>query len=147
MERKNKYIKELEEKMKKYKNKISEIDAQMKQRNFRDKPHLLSGNKSLKEKYKQAEYIFKKLSSASQENFEEIMDSSVEIFDSLKEALSEFSSLLTMDPVYYAKDEIVDYGNEKIKEIENCIKKKPLACAAWAFGIGFIIGKIFPRSK
>lgn len=147
MNKKDKYIKDLQIKMKKYKHKILEIDAQMKQKRFRDKPDLLSESKSLKEKFKQAEHIFKKLSSASQENFEEIKESSVEIFDALKEAFRDFSSLLTMDQVYHTKDDIVEYGNEKVAEVEKYIKKKPLVSAACALGIGFLIGKILTRSK
>ena len=147
MASKEKFIKNIESKMKKYKNKVLEIDGVLKKGQFHDKEHLLSENKSLKETLKQAENIFQKLKSSSAENFEEIKESASDIFDSLKEALGDFSHLLTMDQLYHAKDDIVEYGCEKVSDVEEYIKKKPLTCAAGAFGIGFLIGTFLTRSK
>lgn len=147
METREKYIKALEAKMKKYKNKISDVDSLLKNSKFHNKPHLVTESKTLKEKFKQAEDIFQQLKSSSKENFEEIKDSTAEIFDALKDALSDFSHFLTMDQIYHAKDEIAEYGCEKISEAEEYIKKKPLICAAGAFGVGFLIGTLLMRSK
>lgn len=147
MQTKEKYLKDLESKMKVYKNKILEIDGLLKKSKFHNKSHLVLGNKALKDKFKQAENIFHKLKSSSKENFEEIRDSTSDIFESLKQALNDFTHLISMDEIYHAKDDIIDYGSEKISEVEDYMKKKPITCAAWAFGIGFLIGTYLTRSK
>ena|ERR1700722_15552007 len=147
MENRKNYLKALDSKMKKYKNKILEIDKLLKKSKSPEKALLVSESNSLKEKFKQAEDIFQRLKSSSQENFADIKESSVEIFESLKEAYDDCSHLLTMDQLYQTKDDIAGYGNEKICEVGNYIKKKPLTCAAWAFGVGFLIGTFLTRSK
>jgi len=144
MQKKEKYLKDLESTLKKYKIKISEIDGLLKKKKIHNKDHLVKG---VKEKYKQAEGIFQKLKSSSQDNFEEIKESSVEIFESLKEAFNEFIHLITMDDLSHAKDDITAYGSEKVCEVGDYIKKKPYICAAWVFGVGFLIGTFLKRSK
>ncbi len=83
----------------------------------------------------------------SEENYEKIKENAGEIFDDVKEGFHEFSSLLTMEQLHRAKEEIVDFGNEKLDEIQSLIKERPLTIAAWAIGIGFLIGTLWIRSK
>jgi ElaB/YqjD/DUF883 family membrane-anchored ribosome-binding protein len=52
-----------------------------------------------------------------------------------------------MEQLSHAKDEIIDFSSEKLGEVENFIKKRPLKAAAWAMGIGFIAGLILTRTK
>ncbi len=147
MASKEKVIQSLEKNMKKYKNKVTSIDSLLKDYKAHNKEHLMEEREDLKEKLKEAEAIFKKLKSSSQENFEEIKASTTEAFTNLKEALHDFSNLLTIDQLYHARDEVVEYGSEKVTQVENYIKQKPLSSAAWAFGIGFLIGAFIKRSK
>lgn len=144
---KEKYVKTLETSMGKYKNKLEKIDEALKNYKAHNKDHLLAERNNLKEKYKQAEDIYEKLKNSTKENFKEIKESSAEIFDALKDAFHDYSSLLTMDQLYHVKDEVVEYGSEKMTEVEDYIKQKPLVCAAWAFGIGFLVGTVLTRSK
>ncbi len=146
MDKKDKYIKKIESNLKKYKDKISKIDSIMTDYKSSDRKHLLSESKNIKEKLKSAEGLFEKLKNSSQQNYEEIKESSSEVFDAVNDAFGEFSTLLTMDQLNHVKEDIVDYGHDKIFQIEDCIKKNPLTCAAYALGIGFLIG-ILTRSK
>jgi ElaB/YqjD/DUF883 family membrane-anchored ribosome-binding protein len=147
MDNKEKYTKKAKSNIDNYKNKMADLDKIMKSYKPHNKAHLESASQNLKEKYKEAEAIYKKLQSSSQENFEDIKESSAQIFDALKEAFSDFSHLLTIDQLYHTKDEIVDYGNEKVSDVQEYIKKNPLTCAGIALGAGFIIGLICKRSK
>ena len=125
------YIKDFEANMKKHADKIAKIDSQLKSYKANNKDRVLAGRAELKEKFKQADAIFKKLKSSSQENFGEIKESAGETLDSLTEAFQDFSGLLTMDQVYHAKDEITAYGSDKIIQVEDYIKHNPLAAAGW----------------
>lgn len=147
MEKNEKYIKSLESSMKKYQEKIASIDSLLKEYKAHNKEHLMAGRDDIKEKLKKAEDIFKKLKSSSKENYDEIKSSSLDAVDALKEAFHDFSGLLTLDQLYYAKDEIAEYGCRKVNQVEDYIKQKPLASAACALGIGFLVGIYLMRSK
>ena len=71
----------------------------------------------------------------------------MEVFDNVKDAFYDFSNFLTMEQLYRTKDEIIDYGNDKLDEVEKLIKERPLTVAACAIGIGFLIGVLLTRSK
>lgn len=147
MENKEKYIKNLESNMKRYQEKIASIDSLLKGYKAHNKDHLMAGRDDFKKKLKKAEDIYKKLKSSSKENYDEIKSASLDAFDALKEASHDFSGLLTIDQLYHAKDEITEYGCEKVNQVENYIKQKPLTCAAWAFGVGVLLGTFLTRSK
>jgi len=147
MSKKEDYIKQAEKQMDKYKDKISKIDNLLENTKASGKSELLAQRENLKDKFDQAEQMLKKIKSGSEENYEKIKENAAEIFDNVKEAFHEFSSFLTMEQLYRTKDEIVDYGNEKLDEVQSFVKERPLTVAAWAMGIGFIIGTLFTRSK
>lgn len=147
MRKKEKYIESIENKIEKYKDKLSDVDKLMKSYKSNNKAQLEKERQNLKEKYKEAEAIFKKLKSSSQANFEDIKESSIYIFEDLKEAFEDFSDLLTLEKLYHVKDEVLDYGNEKVSEVQEYIKKKPLTCAALALGVGYLLGTLCKRSK
>lgn len=147
MSKKDNYIKKAEKQMDKYKDKISKIDNLLKNTKASGKSELLAQRENLKDKFDEAEQILKKIKSGSEENYEKIKENAAEIFDNVKEAFNEFSSFLSLEHLYRTKDEIVDYGNEKLDEVQSFAKERPLTIAAWAMGIGFIIGTLCTRSK
>ena len=68
-------------------------------------------------------------------------------FEGIKEGFREFSTLLTMEQLWRAKDEITDYGQEKIDELQECIKKRPLLTAVCALGAGLLLGTLLKIRK
>ncbi|MBS0271835.1 MAG: DUF883 family protein [Proteobacteria bacterium] len=130
-----------------YKEKISKIDDLLKKYKLNNRDQLLLQRDSLKDKLDQGEKMLKKVKSSSEENYEQIKESALEVFDNVKEAFHDFSNVLSLEHLNHAKDEIVDYSNEKLDEMHTLIKKHPLTMAAWAVGVGFIIGTLFMRSK
>ena len=112
--------------MKKYKSKIKKIDASLKDSKLKGRDQLLSEVQGLKTKLKLAEDILKRLKSSPPGDFEDVKAISTAMFDQLKKSLQGYSESLSMDPVYRAKDDVVEYSCEKITQVEDCIKKKPL---------------------
>lgn len=147
MTKNEKFLKRIESSLERYKDKISKIDELLATYKSPDKAHLVSESKKIKETLKKADIAVKKLQSSSQDTFDEIKDYSLEIFDTLNESFNELSSYLTIDQLSHYKDEITNYGCDKMNEVQDYIKKNPLTCAAYALGIGFIIGKLLGRSK
>lgn len=147
MSTKDDYIKQAQQSVDKYKDKISKIDNLLEKYKGEGKSDLFAHRENLKDKFDQAEKMLKKITSSSEENYEKIKETASEVFGNVKEAFHDFSSFLTLDQLSRAKDEVVDFGNEKLDEIQSYIKKRPLTIAAWAVGIGFLIGTLFTRSK
>lgn len=147
MSNKKDYIKTLETTIDKYKNKISKIDTFLENYKSDNKEHLLAERDNLKEKFAQGEKMLQKIQASSEDTYESIKEASSEIFESVKEAFQEFSHLITMEQLVRAKDEIVEYGHEKADELQDYIKNRPLATAAWAMGIGLFVGILLSRSK
>jgi len=147
MDTKEDYIKELEKNMDKYKNKISKVDSLLANYNSSNKAELLNQHQSLKHKFVDCGDILKEIKSAGEEEYEQIKEKSSEIFEDIKNAFEEFSSFLTMEQLCLVKDEIVDFGNEKLAEVQELLKQHPLTAAASALILGFIIGTLFTRSK
>lgn len=127
--------------------KINFLDELLESYKSNSKPKFLAQRNTLKDKFDQAEQMFKEITSFSEENVEKIKENAGEIFDNLKEAFHEFSSFLTMEQLSRTKDEIVNFSNEKLDEVQNFIKEHPLNVAAWTMGIGFLIGTLLTRSK
>lgn len=147
MTKKEEYIKKIEESMKKYKDKISKIDSALENYKADNKSDLLAQSENLKEKFEQGEQMLKEIRSATEEKYETIQEKAAEVFESVKEAFNEFSNFLTMEQLSRTKDEIMDLGSEKLEEVQSFIKNHPLTMAAWAMGIGFLVGTLFTRSK
>lgn len=141
------YIQDMESHLEKYKNKLSKIEGFLNDYSAKNKDYLTSENNSLKDTFKKGEDIFKKLKSATEENYEEVHEAFTKSFEAIKEGFREFSTLLTMEQLYRTKDEIVDYGQEKIDEVEEYIKKHPALTAACALGIGFLVGTLLKIKK
>ncbi|MBY0500525.1 MAG: hypothetical protein K2P93_00800 [Alphaproteobacteria bacterium] len=147
MATKEAYLSELEAQMEKYKNKISKIDELVSNYKSSNKKQLMAERDSLKEKFQEGENTLKKIKSSSEDNYEKIKEASLETFENLKEAFYEFSNLLTMEQLTKAKNEIVEFGDEKLDEIEDYIKKRPLLIVGCALGMGFLIGTLLRSSK
>ena len=147
MDKREKFLKGTEATLENYKRKIAKIDALLTNYKSSEKAHLVAESKKVKKSIEKAEDAFQALKASSQDKFEEIKASFVEIYDTLSDAFDEFSSHFTLDQFHHYKDEITNYGNDKIVEAQECIKKNPLACAAIALGVGYILGKLLNRSK
>lgn len=147
MNTKQNYINQVQKQMDKYKDKLSKIDDLLKSTKSKEKSELLSQRENLQDKFDEAEKMLKKVSSSSEEAYEKIKDNATEIFENVKDAFHDFSHFLTMAHLYRTKDEIVDYGSDKLDEAEKLIKERPLMAAACAIGIGFLIGTLLTRSK
>ena len=147
MDTKEAYIKQVEKQMESYQNKINKIDDILKNYKSDNKSEILAHRKDLSERFEQAENMLKKIKSSSAEGYEEIKEEAKEIFTHVKDALQEFSSSLSLDRLSRVKEEVVEFGSEKIDEMQELMKKHPITVAAWAISIGFIIGTLFTRSK
>jgi ElaB/YqjD/DUF883 family membrane-anchored ribosome-binding protein len=147
MNPKEHYTKQVQNQMEKYKDKLSKIDDLLNNTNSQRRSELLSQRENLQDKFDKAEKILKEITASSDENYEKIKDKAVEVFDDVKEAFHEFSSFLTMEQLYRTKEEIIDFSNDKLEEIETFVKKRPITIAACAIGIGFLIGTLLTRSK
>lgn len=147
MSTKENYMKQIQDQMEKYKNKLSKIDELLKNSKSKGRSELLDQRKNLQEKFDEAEDMVKKISNSSEEAYEKIKENAVEVFDSVKEAFQDFSSFCSLNHLQEAKDEMIELGSEKLDEIESLIKNRPLTAAACAMGIGFLIGALLTRSK
>jgi len=147
MKTKEDYIEQIQKNIDKYKDKISKTDKLLENYHSNNKSELLDHRKNLKNKFEKAEGMLEKIKFAGEKEYEQIKEEASEVFDGIKEAFHEFSSFLTIEQLYHAKDEIIDYGNEKLDEAQELLKQHPLAAAASALTLGFIIGSLFTRSK
>lgn len=147
MKSKDKYIKNAENSMKKYKDKISKIESELKKYESKGKMNLLSESNKLKEKYKEAEKMVKSLKTSTADNFEDLKDEAVSLFNDLKDGYSQLSNLITKDKIMHTKEDIVEYGREKVSKIEDYSKKNPVKIAAISLAVGFVIGQLTRRSK
>ncbi len=150
MASKNEYIKKSEEVLKKYKNRISKIEASLKNSTASEKKALIKKSKELEEKYKIAEDHLNELKDTAVEGFEKVKERSIELFDALKDVFADYTDMISLEQikedVIYAKDEVVQYGMDKASEIEERVRENPLAAIAIAAGAGFILGLLIRRS-
>ena len=147
MNTKQSYTNQVQKQMDKYKDKLSKIDDLLKNTKSKGRSELVSQRENLQDKFDEAEKMLKKVSSSSEETYEKIKENAVEIFENVRDAFHDFSSFLTMEQLYRTKDEIIDYGHDKLDEAEKLIKERPLTVAACAMGIGFLIGAFLTRPK
>lgn len=145
MATKEKFLKGIESSLKRYKAELSKIDNSLVKYKASDKARLVSQSKKLKESLKNAETAFQELKTTSQDRFEDIKKSFLEMYDTLSDSFSDLTSHLTIDQLHHYKDEIIDYSCDKMSDAQACIKKHPLTCVGWAFGIGFILGVLLRR--
>lgn len=147
MNTKQNYINQVQKQMDKYTDKLSKIDDLLKSTKSKGRSELLSQRENLQDKFDSAEKMLKKVSSSSEEDYEKIKDNAVGVFENVKDAFHDFSNFFTLEQLYHTKDEIIDYGNDKLNEVEKFIKERPLTVAVCAVGIGFLVGAILARSK
>ena len=146
MEDKDKFMNSLENNLSRYERKISKASKAMENYPASERDSISSEIENLKEKYKDAQKVFQDMKYATEDNWNTLKDSSAEVFKALKEAFTEFSGYISLDQLNHVKEEVMDYGHEKLDDLSNCIKRKPISAALWAMGIGFMLGKIL-RSK
>lgn len=147
MEEKEKYLAEVDSNLKKFKGDISKLDNMVKKYSAPNRKKILAEGEIIKDKYKEAEEIYEKLKSSSQESFGDIKTASSEIFSSLSESLNGFTNLVSMKNLNRLTEEITDYSSEKISEVDDYIKKNPFSFIIGAFGVGIVIGLLINRLK
>lgn len=147
MNTKEAYTNQVQKQMEKYKDKLPKIDDLLKNSKSEWGAELLSQRENLQDKFNEAEKMLRRVSSSSEDAYEKIKEDALEVFEEVKEAFQEFSSFLTLEQLYRAKEEILDYGNDKLDEVESFIKNRPLSVAVCAIGVGFLIGKLLSHSK
>ncbi len=150
MDKNKEYIKSYEDLLKNYKDLLSNIESALKDTDGSKKKQLLAKNKQLKDKYKEAENNFKKLKSATEEGIENVKDSSLEGLNVLKDVLAEYAEIIGSDnikeKVAQAKDQAIQFGMNKEYELEEHVRKNPLATIAVAVGAGLLLGLYLRRS-
>ena len=147
MNDKDKFVSSMQSMVDRYGRKLKKINHTVDRYSDQEKENLKDDIEHLKSKFEEAERSFQDIKFATEENWEEIKARSAEIFQAMQGAFTEFTGSLSIEHLSQMKDDVMDYGQEKLSELSNCIKKKPISAAAWALGIGFVIGKIFTRSK
>lgn len=147
MSDKEDYTKKIQKNMDKYKDKISRIDHFLGNAKANGREALLSQRDSLKEKLTDGEKMLQKVQSSSEDGYEKIKESAAEVFEELQAAFHEFSNFLTMEQLYRTQDELIEFGNEKIEDVQELVKNNPLTILACAIGVGFLVGTLLTRSK
>lgn len=147
MAKKDNYIKEIQRNLENYKNKISKIEYVLESYKGSNKTDLLAQKSALQEKYEEGEKMLKKIKDASADEYEKIQESAASLFETIKEAFYEFSHFLTMEQFMRTKKELTELGTQTVEEAQDLLKHHPLAIAAGALSLGFILGSIFARSK
>lgn len=122
-------VKTLEQRLKKYQDALKNMTES-------EDNNLASHTKNtLNTVFKTASEAYEKFKNASQEDYEELKKVAEEAFDKLKDELDKSSKNLVQE------------SKKAFKEIQDYVEKNPMQSAAIAFGIGFIIAKIFKGSK
>ena len=147
MDDKAKYLTEVESNLKKYKGDITKLNNIVKKYNAPNKKKVLAKDKVIKEKFKEAEAIYKKLKSSSQGNFGTIQEASSKIFSSLSENVDDFTHLVSMKDLTHLTENITDYSSERLSEMDDYIRKNPFHFVLGAFGVGILIGFFINRLK
>lgn len=147
MSKKETYIKELETNLENYKNKISKIENLLEDYKGSNKRDLLNQKATLQEKFDDGKKMLKKIQAASEQEYEKMRESAGTIFESIKEAFYDFSHFLTLEQLARTKKELTQLGGQTVDEAQDIIKHHPLAIAAGALGLGFIVGTLLARSK
>lgn len=141
------YIQEAEKRMKKYQDVLSSITKFMESRYEKKNKDIQGYEKNIAKQFSDAEKKLKDVKEAGEEEFEKVKESLGQIFDEIKGSLYDFSKYLSIDQLYKGKDELISFGNEKLEEAQQLLKNHPFMAAGSALSIGFIIGKLFGRSK
>lgn len=147
MNKKEDYVKKAEQQIEKYKDKISKIDNLLRTYQEKDKAELISQGESLKNNLGKAEQAIKDIVSASEEHYEDLKEKAEEVFGHIKEAFHDFSYSLALENLAQAKEEVIDFSTEKLDEMQDLFRKRPLTAALWSLGIGFLLGCLLTRSK
>ncbi|MBY0292847.1 MAG: hypothetical protein K2W92_06130 [Alphaproteobacteria bacterium] len=144
---KENYINAIEENLKNYKHKVSQLEKLLANYQSADRDHLLSESHGLKEALKKGEELLKKLKFSSEENYEELQNSLTKAFDTLQANFRDLLNSFTMEKILQTKTEITDFGCEHMDKLEGYIKQHPLLTTTCALGIGFLIGTLCRPGK
>ena len=103
--------------------------------------------KTLSKQFSDAEKFLTEIKDSTEEEYEKIKETLSQTLEDLKKNLYDFSKYLSLEQLYKGKDELISFGNEKLEEAQELLKSHPFMAAGSALSIGFIIGKLFGRSK
>ncbi len=142
MKNKDELMKDLEEKLDKYSAKLSKIKS-IATTKLSDNEDIQSKIENTQGKLKEAYDIYENLKDVSAEDWQELKKASSKVVETLKDSFHDIMSVATKDQLSSFKDEIWDYGEDKFHELEKQLKEKPFASAAFALGVGFVLGRFF----
>ncbi|MFI0478962.1 MAG: hypothetical protein ACH349_07650 [Candidatus Rhabdochlamydia sp.] len=142
----DKFLSSLESTLNQYKRKIKKFSKNMANSTSEGKESLSQAIKNVQKKYQKAEKVYQNLKASTEDDWEDIKSQASEIFDELHDGFNEITDNFSWDHLNQATEEAMDYGQEKLDQLSDCIRKKPFTSALWALGIGFILGKML-RSK
>lgn len=142
----DKFLSSLESTLNQYERKIKKLSKNMANSTSEGKESFSQAIKNIQKKYQKAEKVYQNLKASTADNWEEIKSQASEIFDELHDAFNEITDNFSWDHLNQVTEEAMDYGQEKLDQLSDCIRKKPFTSALWALGIGFILGKML-RSK
>lgn len=141
------YIQEAEKKMKKYQDVLAGISKFLESRYEKKNKDIQAYEKTLTKQFTDAEKQLTKIKDAGEDEVEKVNEALGQVFDEIKSSLYDFSKYISVDQLYKGKDELINFGNEKLEEAQQLLKNHPFMAAGSALSIGFIIGKLFGRSK
>ena len=147
MSAKDIHTQKLEKNLENYRNKISKIEDLLEGYKGSNKRDLLDQKEVLQEKFDEGKKMLKQIQGASEKEYESMKESASTLFEGIKEAFYDFSHYLTLDQVSRTKKELAQLGSQTLDEAQDVIKHHPLAIAAGALSLGFIVGTLFARSK
>jgi ElaB/YqjD/DUF883 family membrane-anchored ribosome-binding protein len=147
MPEKDTYTKQLEQTLEKYKNKISKIEEFVESYKGSNRRELLNQRAELQEKFEEGKKMLKQIQGSSEKEYENLKEGATTLFESLKDAIYDFSHYLTLDQLSRMKGELTDLGHQTVDEAEALVRQNPLSMAVGALSFGFILGMLFARSK
>ena len=147
MDDRQKYMGNVENTLKRYNQKLDKISKAASSYPSAERDSIHAELENVKDKFKDADKMYQDLKASTAENWDKLKDTSAEVMNALKDSFQEFSGYISLDQLNHMKDEVIDYGQEKLDYISNCVRRKPFTAACWAMAIGFVLGKMMTGSK
>lgn len=147
MNDKEKYLTDMQKNLDRYQRKFENASKSVANYSAQKKDQANSEIEHLKGRLDSAQQVYGDLKKATADNWDSLKDTASEAFRDLKDGFYEYADYLSLESLGHVKDEVMDYGQERMNDLSDCIKKKPFTSAAWALGIGFILGKMMTKAK
>lgn len=103
--------------------------------------------KNLQKIFKDAERAYDRMKNAAAHDYEDLKQAAHDGFENLKQELSDISDNISFEALKEKGDELVDYGRDKLDDLEDRIAERPLASVLLAFGAGIILANLLRGSR